>query len=112
MGIPQYFAVAKSHFDLASDYSLILITLKAHALNQQKQPSLSNKHTNWNDFRRLINERLTLTISFKTQEDSEETVKFCNDTKQWAGCNATPQHTETIKAYDCPILNNKKIEER
>jgi hypothetical protein len=46
-GIPQDFAEAKSCFDLASDHSPVLITLTSHALNQEKQPSLSNRHTNW-----------------------------------------------------------------
>jgi endonuclease/exonuclease/phosphatase family metal-dependent hydrolase len=48
-GIPQDFAVAKSCFDL-SDHSSVLITLEAQALNQEKQPSLNNRHTNWDDF--------------------------------------------------------------
>jgi hypothetical protein len=65
-GIPQDFAVANSCFDLSSDHSLVLITLTSHALNQEKQPSLSNRHTNWDDFRHLINQRLTLNVSLKT----------------------------------------------
>jgi hypothetical protein len=50
-GIPQDFAVAKSCFDLSSNHSPVLITLTSHALNQEKQSSLSNRHTNWDDFR-------------------------------------------------------------
>jgi hypothetical protein len=81
-GIPQDFAAAKSCFDLSSDHSPILITLTAHALNQEKQPSLSNRHTNWNDFRHLINERITLNVSLKTEEDIEAPVKFFRYTIQ------------------------------
>jgi hypothetical protein len=66
--IPQDFAVAKSCFDLSSDHSPVLITLTAHALNQKKQASLSNRHTNWDDFRHLINQRLTLNVSVNTEE--------------------------------------------
>jgi hypothetical protein len=87
--IPQDFAVVKSCFDLSSDHSPVLITLEAHARNQGKQPSLNNRHTNWDDFRQFINERLTLNVSLKTEEDIEAAVKFCNDTIQWAGWNAT-----------------------
>jgi hypothetical protein len=61
-----------------------LITLTSHALNQEKHPSLSNRQTNWNDFRHLINQRLTLNASLKTEEDTEAAIKFFNDTKQWA----------------------------
>jgi hypothetical protein len=77
-GIPQDFAVAKSCFDLSSDHSPVLITLEAYALNQEKQPHLNNIHINWDDFRQLINERLTLNVSLKTKEDIEA-VKFIND---------------------------------
>jgi hypothetical protein len=92
-GILQDFAVTKSCFDLSSDHSLVLITLTSHELKLEKQPRLSNRHTNWDDFRRLNNERLTSNVSLKTKEDIEAAVKFFNDTIQWAGWNATPEHT-------------------
>jgi hypothetical protein len=81
-GIPQDFAVAKSCFDLSCDHSPVLITLTSHALNQEKQPGLSNRHTNWDYFRHLINEILTLNISLKTEEDIEASIRFFNDTIQ------------------------------
>jgi hypothetical protein len=82
--ISQDFALAKSCSDLSSDHSAVLITLTARELNQEKDPSLSNRHTYWEDFRRLINKRLTLNVSLKTKEDIEAAVKFYNDTIQWA----------------------------
>jgi hypothetical protein len=81
-----------------------LTTLKAHALNQEKQPHLSNRHRNWDDFRHLINERLTLNVSLKTEEEIEAAVKFFNDTIQWAGWNTTPEHTDTLKDI-LPYIN-------
>jgi hypothetical protein len=45
-GISQDFAVAESCLDLSSDHSPFLITLTSNALNQEKQPSLSKRHTN------------------------------------------------------------------
>jgi hypothetical protein len=29
-----------------------------------------------------------------------------------AGWNATPEHRDTLKTYDCPILIKQKIEEK
>jgi hypothetical protein len=81
-GTPQGFAVAKSCFDLPSDHSPVLMTLTAHVLNQEKRPSLSNRHTNWDGFSRLINERLTLNVSLKTVGDTEAAIKFSSDTIQ------------------------------
>jgi hypothetical protein len=61
-----------------------------------------NRHTNWDDFRQIINQRLN--VSLKIKEDIEEEVKFFNDTIQRTGWNATPEHTDTLRTYDCPIL--------
>jgi hypothetical protein len=81
-----------------------LITLTADALNQENEPILSNRHANWDDFRLLVNERLTLNIPHKTEEDTEAAAKVFNNTIQRAGWNATPEHRRTLKdAYDCPI---------
>jgi hypothetical protein len=74
-GIPQDLAVAKSCLDLSSDHSPVLITQTTHAMNQEKQPSLSNRHTNRDYFRHLINQRLTLNVLLKTEEDIEAAVK-------------------------------------
>jgi hypothetical protein len=78
-GIPQDFAVAKPYFDLFSDHSPVLVALSTQALNQEKQPSLCNRHTNWADFRHLTNERLTLNVPLKAEKEIEAAVKFFND---------------------------------
>jgi hypothetical protein len=103
----DFCAAKESCFDLSTNHSPVLITLKAQALNEEKYPSLSIRHTNWDDFRHLINQRLTLHVSLKTEEDIEEAAKFF-DTIQWAGWNATPEHTDTLKTYDCPKLIKQK----
>jgi hypothetical protein len=101
---PQDFAVAKSCFGLSSDHFLVLTKLTVHALNKEKQPSLRNRHTNWDDFRHLNTERLTLNVSFRTEENIEAAIQFLNDTTEWTGWNVTPEHTDTLKTYDCPIF--------
>jgi hypothetical protein len=63
-------------------------------------------------FRCLINERLTLNNSLKTEENTEAAVKLFNDTIQWESWNAMPEYTDTLKAYDCPILITQKAEEK
>jgi hypothetical protein len=88
-----------------------LTTLEAHTLNQEIQPRLNNRNTNLDDFRQLINERLTLNVFLKTEEDTEAAVKCFKDTIQWTGWNAMPEHTDTVKTCDCPILIKQKIEE-
>jgi hypothetical protein len=80
-----------------------LITLTSHALNQEKQPSLSNRHTNWDYFRHVINQRLTLNVSLKTEEDIEAAVMFFNDTVYG--------HVGT-QCQNCPILIKQNMEEK
>jgi hypothetical protein len=62
-----------------------MFTLEVHALNEENQPSLSNRHTDWDDFRHLIIQRLTLYVSLKIEENIQAPVRFFNDTIQWAG---------------------------
>jgi hypothetical protein len=47
----------------------------------------------------------------KIEEAIEAAVKFLNDRVRWAGWNAIPEHTDTLKTCDCPILSKQKIEE-
>jgi hypothetical protein len=103
------FGVAKSCFIFRSfpdlDYT-------ADAVNHENEPILSYRHTNWDDFRYLVNKTLTLNIPLKTEEDIEAAAKFFNDTIQWAGWNATLEHKRALKAYNCPIKIKQKIEEK
>jgi hypothetical protein len=83
--IPQDFAAAKSCFNLSSKHSSIFITLIVATLNQENEPILSNRHTNWDNFRHLASERLTLNILLKIDKDIEAAVKFFSDTIQCTG---------------------------
>jgi hypothetical protein len=78
--IPPNFAVAHLCLDLSSDHSPVLVTLTSQQIRPDPPPSLSNKLTNWDYFKRLINERLLLQIPLKTTDDIEEAVKFFTDT--------------------------------
>jgi hypothetical protein len=65
--------------------------------------------TNWNDFRHLINERLILSVSLNTEDETEAAVKFSNNTMQWAGWNATPEHTNAFKTCQVPVLIKQRM---
>jgi hypothetical protein len=85
ISIPQDFAAAKSCFDLSSDHSPVLITITETCAEPRETASLSNRHTNWDDFRCLINKRLTSNASLITKEDTEAAVKFFDNAIQWTG---------------------------
>jgi hypothetical protein len=111
-GIPQDFAVANSYFDLSSDHSMILVTLTADALSPENEPILSKRQTNWDDFRCLVNEGLTLNILLKTEEDIEAAAKLFSDRIQCEGWDGTPEHKTTLKAYDYLVIIKQKFEEK
>jgi hypothetical protein len=92
-GILQDLTVAKSCFDLSPDHSLILITLTSHVLNQGKKPSLSHRHTNLDDFRHLINQRLTLNVSPKPKKILKQ--QSSSSTIQYNGQVGMPQNIQT-----------------
>jgi hypothetical protein len=81
----EVFATVESCFDLSSDHCPVLVTLTTHAMHREKQQCLSNRYTNWDEFQHLVNEKLTLKVRLKTEENIEAAIKLFNETIQWAG---------------------------
>jgi exonuclease III len=111
-GIPPTSATATSCFDLSSDHSPVLVSLANYPLPPVKPPHLSNQQTNWDLFRYLITDRLTLKIPLKTPEDIEEAVKLFNDTVQWAGWTATPSPPAPLHTHGCLPFIRQRLEEK
>jgi hypothetical protein len=107
-GIPCNFADAKSCLELSLDHSPVLVTLSTQAILQVPQPRLCNRQTDWDVFRHLLNERLLLNVTLKTDSDIETAIKNFNGIIKWAGRTTTPEHTEACQTYDCPILIKQK----
>jgi hypothetical protein len=104
-GIPQDFADVWSCFDLSSHHSPILVTLSSQVLRREPPPSLCNRRTNWDEFRNLITERLTLHISLITAEDIEAAVQYFNDNPK----GRLEHNAQTNKTNECPLLIKQKI---
>jgi hypothetical protein len=68
-----------------------------------------NRHTNFDEFRNLITELLTLHIPLKTAEDIEAAVQYFSDTIQWACWNTTLEQTSPLKTNECRLLIKQKI---
>jgi hypothetical protein len=73
-GISPDHLSAKSCFELSLDHTPILITLSHETLFRVPNLSLSNNKTNWDSFRQLLAENLSLNISLKTTADIEAAV--------------------------------------
>jgi uncharacterized protein YktA (UPF0223 family) len=112
-GIPQDFAEAKSCFDLSILRSFSGLNHTNITCAKPRKTAKLKKYTyKLNDLRHLINQRLPLNVSLKTEEDIEAAVKFFNDTIHWAGWDTSPEHTDILKTYDCPTLIKQQIEEK
>lgn len=88
------------------------MTLIAHAANQENGPSLRIRHTNWDEFIRLANQRLTLNIVLKTKEGIERVSNPLNNTIQCADSNATSDHKGTLEVCVCTIIIKQKLKKR
>jgi hypothetical protein len=108
-GIPPDFAVAHSCLDLSYDHSPVLITLTSQPIRPDPPPSLSNRLTNWDYFKHLVNQRLLLQIPLKTTDDIEEAVKSFTDTVQWAGWKATPPLPNRTRINACPLKIQQQL---
>jgi hypothetical protein len=108
-GIPQEFANIQSCFYLSSYHSPNLVMLSSQALRRERPQSLCNRRTNFDEFRNLITERLTLHIPRKTAENIEATVQYFNDTIQCTCWNTTPEQSSPLKTNECPLLIKQKI---
>jgi uncharacterized Zn-finger protein len=80
-------------------------------LTKKKQPSLSTRHTNWDDFRHLINQRLTLNVSLKPEGGIVKQQSRSSMIQYNGQVGMQHQNIQThSKTYDCPILIKQKIE--
>jgi hypothetical protein len=60
----------------------------------------------------LCQQKLSLKVPLKTEENIETAVKYFNNTIQWAGWKATPEHTDLSVTPDYSILIKQKIVEK
>jgi hypothetical protein len=102
-------ADVKSFLELSSDHSPVLVTLSTKEILRIPQPRFCNTKTDWDASHHLLNERLLLNVSFKTNSDTEAAIKNFNNITQWACWTTTPEHNEARQTYDCPILIKQKL---
>ena len=111
--IPPNSIQAASSLDLSSDHSPVLINLTTNIIERVKQPTLSNKYTNWDKFKRLVETNLDLKVPLKNGENIAQAVEQFNQAIQQAAWNSSPiiRHDKEIgQAY--PIIIKEKIAEK
>ncbi|KMQ86419.1 reverse transcriptase [Lasius niger] len=108
-GISKKYLDAESCLDLSSDHSPIIITINSQILKKEKPPMLCNKHTDWTNFRKLLEESLVTKIPLKTAEDIIEAAEHFNQRIQQAVWNSTPTSSTNDKEDSCSMAVRDKI---
>jgi len=111
-GIARNYLEAKSCLDLSSDHSPVIISLKTEIQRKQIPPNLTNKHTDWNNFKELIEENLNMNISIKTADELDEAIEYFNKTIQQAAWKSTPPLEKQDIAPKIPMEVKQKIAEK
>lgn len=114
-GINQNYTNIASCLDLSSDHSPIIFSLSTEVFQRRPSAMLCNKHTDWNQFRNLINERLNLQVDLKSIESLESAVDNFVGCVQSSARESTPapQNLDSCKAgLNYPIYIKRKIAEK
>jgi hypothetical protein len=100
-------------FDLNSDHSPIGLTLSETIIKKGRNPTPSNKHTDWDIFQETLVNRINLRVAISTNDEFEEEVqKFVSDIQQ-AAWEATPLIPTQVKGNTYPQeVRNKMAKKR
>jgi hypothetical protein len=79
-----------SNFDVSSDHTPVIATIGNTVINVNKVFRLHNKKTDWQTYKKLIEDKLNLKISLKTSEELERQTENFIRTLQEAAKQATP----------------------
>ena len=107
--IPHNSIQSDSCLDPSSDHSPVMIKLTTDIMERAKQPTLSNKYTNWDKFKRLVETNLDLKVPLRNGENFVEAVEHFNQAIQQAAWKSSPtiNHDKEI-AQDYPIIIKEK----
>lgn len=110
-GLHRDHLLIEENLELSSDHTPIMITLSNKIIKKIKPATLCNKRTDWELFRKLLEERLELNFSLKTAEEIDNAVQKLTCAIQNAAWDSTPE-TNTLKKQNCSNSIKKAILEK
>lgn len=111
-GIGDVHINIESCYDLSSDHSPIIITLSTHPIQKKSIPKLCTAKTDWELFRKTIDEVITLNHRISNDEEIEEVVKYLTEIIQFASWTATPDTSEKVEIQNTPLYLRQMISEK
>ena len=90
-GISDKLLEAKSNLDLSSDHTPVILTvLFSHILDMPSNPTLHNKHTQWDYFREYFENQLKSNLRLKNGIEIDNAIENLTNAIQKAAWESTP----------------------
>jgi hypothetical protein len=106
------FVDVTEEFDLDSDHSPIVLTLRETIIKKPRNPTLTNNLSDWDKFRKTLTDKINLRVALTTTDELEDDVwKFVTDI-QHSAWEATPLITTKVKGNTYPMEIRDKIAEK
>lgn len=96
-GIPRTYVKATNCYDLSSDHSPVIVTMSTEVLRAEIPKRLTNKKTNWDQYRRLVEQNCLLNIPLITPADIDAAAENLKDTLALSAEKATPDISSSGK---------------
>jgi hypothetical protein len=99
-------------FDLSSDHSPIVLTLSENVIEREPNPVLCNKHTNWEHFRLLLEDRINLNVPLQNEWDIDKEVEHFVTSIQQSAWECTPEIKRRTVGHNYPIEIRKILSDK
>lgn len=112
----NYIQINESH-DLSSDHTAILLTLSGNIIQKENNPTLTNKYTDWENFRQSLEGKINLMVPIRNEDHLEKEVEQLVKDIQKAAWESTPEIKRKTKGNNYPreirdLLSKKRKSRR
>lgn len=108
-GISREYFNAKSCLELSSDHSPVIITINKKIPVKGKPAILTNKNTDWENFRRLLEQSIQLSMPLSTEDEITDAVEHLNDCIQQASWSSTATKINRNESSNCSIAASELL---
>lgn len=99
-------------YDLDSDHSPVILTLSDKIIQKEPNPTLVNKHTDWESFQIELNEKIQLNVPLRTAEELEKETEKIVELIQEVAWNNTPSIKRITAGNNYPLEIRKLVEQK
>lgn len=111
-GISGNYIEIEESFDLNSDHSPIILTLSQDIIKKSDSIKLSNKKTNWENFKSQLEKTIQLQAPLKTPAQLEDELDKLISDIQNAGWDNTPRNSVTPQGFSYPLEIRRVVQEK